>query len=83
MDLKYTTKVLVMPADITISGDVRGVFSNVQKEFGRSADVVLQIAGYSAENETIAETKTAEWWKTFVGPVATLQRYAKLTDRRK
>jgi NADP-dependent 3-hydroxy acid dehydrogenase YdfG len=81
-ELKNKNKVLVISADITNGEDVRGVFSKVQNEFGRAADVVLQIAGYSAENETIAETDPAEWWKSFVSEVATLQRRAKLTDYR-
>nr|POF17845.1 short chain dehydrogenase andi [Quercus suber] len=58
-------KVLVVPADITNGDDVRAVFSKIRYTYGRSADVVLQVAGLSAENETIGETDPDEWWKSY------------------
>lgn len=81
-DLISTVKVLIIPADITNVAEVRDVFPNILKTFGRSADVLLQVAGYSAENEMIGETEPEEWWKSFVREAALAQWDVKLIDRR-
>lgn len=59
-------RVVVAPADVTDGEAVRGVFNKVRDTFGRAADVMLNVAGYSAEDERIGDTGVDEWWRTWV-----------------
>ncbi|KAK8119793.1 NAD(P)-binding protein [Apiospora kogelbergensis] len=58
-------QVVVAPADVTDGRAVQGVFDKVHSAFGRAADVMLNVAGYSAENEMIGDTDVEDWWKSW------------------
>jgi len=58
------TKVLAVKTDIASEESVKNLFVEVQKTFGRPADVLLNNAGHLDEGTTIAETSPDQWWKT-------------------
>lgn len=60
------SQVLPVKADISLEEDVKNLFASVQKIFGRPADVLLNNAGYLADDQLVGETPVADWWKTFV-----------------
>jgi NAD(P)-dependent dehydrogenase (short-subunit alcohol dehydrogenase family) len=63
---KGTTKILGIPTDITIEHDVENLFQQVNKAFGRPADVVIANAAVAIDLAPIAETKASAWWNVFV-----------------
>jgi NAD(P)-dependent dehydrogenase (short-subunit alcohol dehydrogenase family) len=63
---KGDTKILGIPADITVEEDVKNLFEQVNKAFGRPADVVIANAAVAADLAPVAETKASVWWNVFV-----------------
>lgn len=62
-----SSAVLPIAADSTSEAEVKAVFTAIQKQFGRHADVVLNSAGYVHSPELpIGEEKTEDFWKGFV-----------------
>ncbi|ORY59302.1 uncharacterized protein BCR38DRAFT_351965 [Pseudomassariella vexata] len=58
-------EVVIAPTDITNGDAVKEMFGKVNSAFGRPADVMLNVAGYSAENEMVGDTGVEEWWKSW------------------
>ena len=59
---------LAVPTDITIESDVQNLYAQVQKTFGRHADVLLNNAGYLDDGKgKIGEQSVEDWWKVQVG----------------
>jgi NAD(P)-dependent dehydrogenase (short-subunit alcohol dehydrogenase family) len=59
-------QVLTVKADIAVEKDVENLYAEVQKAFGRHADVLLNNAGYLDDDNLIGEQKVDEWWTGFV-----------------
>ncbi|KAF2710272.1 NAD(P)-binding protein [Pleomassaria siparia CBS 279.74] len=55
--------ILAVPTDVTIESEVENLFQQVNKAFGRPADVVIANAGALSEMKTLAEEAVAKWWK--------------------
>lgn len=55
-----------MKLDIANEEDVKNLYKTVQKEFGRSADVLLNNAGYLDDGKLVGEGDVADWWKGLV-----------------
>ncbi|KAJ8061976.1 hypothetical protein OCU04_009759 [Sclerotinia nivalis] len=62
--LSPETKFLAVKVDIANEDDVKNLYTVVQKEFGRHADVLLNNAGYVEDKQFIGETEPSRWWKT-------------------
>ena len=60
------TKILTVKTDLTVDADVENVFKQIQKTFGRPADVVLANAGGVANLASAGEEPVDRWWKVFV-----------------
>lgn len=58
--------VLAVPTDITLESDVKNLYDQVQKKFGRPADVLLNVAGHMEEAKKIGEQGVDAWWRGFV-----------------
>jgi NADP-dependent 3-hydroxy acid dehydrogenase YdfG len=63
---KGTTKVLAVVTDLTVERDVENLFQEVNKAFGRPADVVIANAGQSLPLKPVAEESVSTWWKVYV-----------------
>jgi len=59
------TKILAVKTDIVSEDSVKDLYAEVQKTFGRPADVVLNNAGYLKDEENIGDTPPSEWWTGF------------------
>lgn len=62
-NISPTSKVVAIKVDIANESDVKNLYFQVQKTFGRPVDVLLNIAGYLRDEETIGETEVEQWWK--------------------
>jgi NADP-dependent 3-hydroxy acid dehydrogenase YdfG len=67
------TTVLSVKTDIVSESDVSNLYTQVQKRFGRHADVLLNNAGYLQDEQLIGETPVEDWWKGIVSPCTLLQ----------
>jgi len=57
---------LTVKADITVEKDVENLDVEIQKVFGRHADVLLNNAGYLDDGKLLSEQRADEWWMGFV-----------------
>ena len=62
------TKVLAIKTDLTVEKDVDNLFHQVNKTFGRPADVVLANAGLVSEIKPMVEEDVNTWWSIYVSP---------------
>ena len=69
-------KLLLVPTDISGEKDVENLFSEVQKSFGRAADVLVNNAGFLEEQKLVGEADVNEWWKGMVGSAGILRKAA-------
>ncbi|KAI9817915.1 MAG: hypothetical protein M1832_004535 [Thelocarpon impressellum] len=58
------TKVLTVPTDIVVEKDVQNAYGQVQKTFGRPADVLLHNVGFLEEAAPLGREDTGEWLKS-------------------
>jgi len=58
--------VLAVVTDLTVERDVENLFQEVNKAFGRPADVVIANAGQSLPLKPVAEESVSTWWKVYV-----------------
>ncbi|PVH80210.1 NAD(P)-binding protein [Cadophora sp. DSE1049] len=58
-----STNVLSVKTDISNEHDVKNLFAEIQKTFGRAADVLLNNAGLLEDSNAI-DTPVDKWWKT-------------------
>jgi NADP-dependent 3-hydroxy acid dehydrogenase YdfG len=78
--ISATTTVLAVATDVTIESDVENLYAQVQKTFGRQADVLLNNAGFlDDEKGRIGEQSVEDWWKVQVSCV--LNRYQLYANR--
>lgn len=56
------TKVLVIKTDVSIDDEVKHVFQQTHKVFGRGPDVVLLCAAVLEPSRLVHEMGTDEWW---------------------
>ncbi|EDN99079.1 hypothetical protein SS1G_13939 [Sclerotinia sclerotiorum 1980 UF-70] len=61
--LSPQTKFLAVKVDIANEDDVKNLYTTVQKEFGRHADVLMNNAGFLESEQLIGETEPSRWWK--------------------
>ncbi|CAD6453063.1 70bb58a4-6ccd-4888-8a78-faf15ab313ed [Sclerotinia trifoliorum] len=61
--LSPETKFLAVKVDIANEDDVKNLYTAVQKEFGRHADVLMNNAGIMEIEHFIGETEPSRWWK--------------------
>lgn len=66
--------VLSIQADISVEEDAVKLYTEVQKTFGRSADVLLNNAGYLADDADIGSMSVNDWWKGLVSSVYRLRK---------
>ena len=66
-NISHGTKILTVKTDLTVDADVENVYKQIQKTFGRPADVVLANAGAVDELANIADDPVDKWWKVHVG----------------
>ncbi|KAL2069322.1 hypothetical protein VTL71DRAFT_15660 [Oculimacula yallundae] len=59
-----STTVLPVKVDIANESDVKILFAEIQKTFGRAADVLLNNAGYLKDG-SIVDTPVDKWWQIF------------------
>ena len=64
--LGSTTKLLAVPTDLKVEADVLNLFQEVNKTFGRPADVVIANAGASSDMVPLGEGSVANWWGVLV-----------------
>lgn len=64
--LGSTTKLLAVPTDLKVEADVLNLFQEVNKTFGRPADVVIANAGASSDLVRLSEDTIANWWSILV-----------------
>ncbi|APA13840.1 hypothetical protein sscle_11g086100 [Sclerotinia sclerotiorum 1980 UF-70] len=64
--LSPQTKFLAVKVDIANEDDVKNLYTTVQKEFGRHADVLMNNAGFLESEQLIGETEPSRWWKILV-----------------
>lgn len=64
--LKSDIEVLTIKTDVTVEADVANIFDQVQKAFGRPADVVISNAGALSDALPIGKTNPTQWWKSLV-----------------
>ncbi|KAF2796332.1 NAD(P)-binding protein [Melanomma pulvis-pyrius CBS 109.77] len=62
---KGTTKILAIPTDLKVEGDATNLFQQVNKAFGRPADVVIANAGALSDIKLLAEDTIANWWNIY------------------
>ena len=61
------TKVLAVPTDLTVFGQVENLFKQVKEHFqGRLPDVVIANAGVANPIEPLAEGDADAWWSIWV-----------------
>jgi NAD(P)-dependent dehydrogenase (short-subunit alcohol dehydrogenase family) len=60
------TTVLLVQTDISVESDVVRLFAEVQKTFGKPAEVLLNNASVLGDGKKFAEQSVDEWWKTIV-----------------
>lgn len=60
-----STNILAIKTDISNEDDVKNLFAQIQKTFGRAANVLLNNAGI-LEDSHIIDTPVEQWWKTMV-----------------
>jgi len=78
---KGATKILGVATDITVEQEVENLFQQVNKAFGRPADVVIANAAVAIDLAPVAETKASAWWNVFVSPISSLLlQHTKLTN---
>lgn len=63
---KGTTKILGVQTDLTATRDVENLFQEVNRGFGRPADVVIANAGITPDIKLIAEESISTWWSVYV-----------------
>ena len=73
------TKILPVPADTTVEDDMKHVYEQINKTFGRTADVVMANAAAVSGIKPLGDEAVSEWWKVYVSTVRpsfpfTLQR---------
>jgi NAD(P)-dependent dehydrogenase (short-subunit alcohol dehydrogenase family) len=61
-----STTVLSVATDISSESDVKYLYDEVQKKFGRPADVLLNNAGYLHDDQLVGDGPTGEWLMTIV-----------------
>lgn len=64
------TKVLAVPTDLLVEHEVQDLFAQVNKTFGRPADVVIANAGWVTPLKPLADEAVSTWWSVYVGPNA-------------
>ena len=64
--LGSTTKLLAVPTDLKVEAEVVNLFQEVNKTFGRPADVVIANAGASSDLVRLGEDTVANWWNIWV-----------------
>lgn len=60
------TRIVAVPTDVTSESSVNNLYSQVNKIFGRPADVVVANAGKVTAFQPAAEETIATWWSVFV-----------------
>jgi NAD(P)-dependent dehydrogenase (short-subunit alcohol dehydrogenase family) len=60
------TTVLLSQDDIRVDADVAKLYAEVQKKFGRSADVLLNNASIVNDDHKFAEQSLDKWWDNIV-----------------
>lgn len=68
-----STKILAVRTDLTVEKDVEHLFHEVQKNFGRPADVVLANAGWVSGLVKAGEDPVDNWWKVWVSTILNMQ----------
>jgi NAD(P)-dependent dehydrogenase (short-subunit alcohol dehydrogenase family) len=58
--------VLGVQTDLTVESDVTNLFEEVNKAFGRPADVVIANAGLLSDLLPLAEEVVSKWWNVYV-----------------
>ena len=61
-----TTKILAVVANLKVEREVEALFQEVNKTFGRPADVVIANAGLLSELKPLAEESVSMWWSVYV-----------------
>lgn len=60
------TKILAVPTDLLVEDQVKNLFEQVVKTFGRPADVVVTNAGNVSPLTPLAEEAVSTWWSIIV-----------------
>jgi len=60
-----TTKILAVVADIKIEREVEALFQEVNKAFGRPADVLIANAAWQPKFKPLAEESVTTWWSVY------------------
>jgi NAD(P)-dependent dehydrogenase (short-subunit alcohol dehydrogenase family) len=60
------TKIIAVVADIRIEREVEALFKEVNKVFGRPADVVIANAAWQPKFKPLAEESVTTWWSVYV-----------------
>jgi NADP-dependent 3-hydroxy acid dehydrogenase YdfG len=63
---KGTTKILAISTDLKVEREVENLFQQVNKVFGRAADVVIANAGLLSDLKPMAEESVSTWWSVYV-----------------
>ena len=61
-----SSTILAVPTDLTVAAQVDNLFEQVNKTFGRPADVVLANAGITPQPKLLAEEDVGAWWSYMV-----------------
>ena len=64
--LNGKVQVLTFKADAAVEKDVENLYAEIQKAFGRHADVLLNNAGYTDDGKLVGEQNAENWWKGFI-----------------
>jgi NAD(P)-dependent dehydrogenase (short-subunit alcohol dehydrogenase family) len=75
-----STKFLAVRTDVSKEADTTNLFAQVNKTFGRAADVVFANAGVGPPPVPLAEDDVKTWWSTFVSDPSVLDVKAALRD---
>ena len=60
------TKILAVQTDLKVERQVENLFEQVNKTFGRPADVVIANAGWVSDLKPMAEESVSTWWSVYV-----------------
>lgn len=62
-----TTKVLILPSDVTDREGIANAFKKTSETFGKKIDILISNAGYlpSYHSQGSAAADSDEWWKAF------------------
>lgn len=63
---KGITKILAVSTDLKVECEVENLFQQVNKVFGRPADVVIANAGLLSDLKPMAEESVSTWWSVYV-----------------